>query len=427
MTIRGKFLVLGVVLAITFVSAQEEIHEAITYPDYGLSVMEIIRARGFSVEEHKVTTSDNYILTMYRLPRTYEESQRNSTIATDKSPVYLIHGLLDSSFTFVCNFRNQSLAYILADAGYDVWLGNNRGTTWSSQHLTYPTESDEFWNFSWQEMALYDMPAMINYVLNVTGQSMLSYVGHSEGTMQAFAGFSVNQHLAKKVSYFGALGPVAYVGHIISPIFKLMATSHLDFFYTMLGIRSYGAFDWILHGVMTKYKSLFAGSACDSFLNTFLGPSNNVNISRLPVYLSRTPVRTSVKNMAHFAQGIRENTFRYFDYGCKCIKALGLDRCPTFLCKNKEVYGKFEPPAFDLGAIRYPRMGFYRGVDDWLATSMDISQLRAGLKNATILTDHTVNYNHLDFTWGYNANAVLYQNLLTQIAKYANVGYEAKE
>jgi hypothetical protein len=33
---------------------------------------------------------------------------------------------------------------------------------------------------SWDEMALYDFPTNINYILQVTGASKISYIGHSE-------------------------------------------------------------------------------------------------------------------------------------------------------------------------------------------------------------------------------------------------------
>jgi lysosomal acid lipase/cholesteryl ester hydrolase len=65
-------------------------------------------------------------------------------LTAGKPVVYLIHGLLDSSYTYVLNYRSQTLAYLLADAGYDVWLGNNRGTTWSRKHLDFPTSDARF-------------------------------------------------------------------------------------------------------------------------------------------------------------------------------------------------------------------------------------------------------------------------------------------
>ncbi|KAE9187497.1 hypothetical protein PF005_g15976 [Phytophthora fragariae] len=94
--------------------------------------MPIVAARGYHVEEHKVTNAASYILTMHGLPKTYTESQSNPSAAANKPAVYLIHGLLDSSFTYGCDFRNQSLVFVLADAGYYVWLSNKRGTTWSN-------------------------------------------------------------------------------------------------------------------------------------------------------------------------------------------------------------------------------------------------------------------------------------------------------
>jgi len=53
---------------------------------------------------------------------------------------------------------------------------------------------------SWDEMAHYDLPAMLNYVLRATGRQKLFYVGHSQGTLIAFAQFSHDRLLANKVS-----------------------------------------------------------------------------------------------------------------------------------------------------------------------------------------------------------------------------------
>lgn len=40
-----------------------------------------------------------------------------------------------------------------------------------------------------------------------------------------------------------------------------------------------------------------------------MGPSKNLNISMLPFYLQYEPNPTSVKNMAHWAQGVRTGFF----------------------------------------------------------------------------------------------------------------------
>ena len=54
---------------------------------------------------------------------------------------------------------------------------------------------------------------MVNYVLETTGQTELFYVGHSQGTVMGFAGFTVNQTLAKQIKAFFALAPVTTVKH----------------------------------------------------------------------------------------------------------------------------------------------------------------------------------------------------------------------
>ena len=48
-------------------------------------------------------------------------------------------------------------------------------------------------------MAKYDLPANIDFVLDMTKFRSLSYVGHSQGTTQAFAAFSLYPELQVKV------------------------------------------------------------------------------------------------------------------------------------------------------------------------------------------------------------------------------------
>ena len=67
-------------------------------------------------------------------------------------------------------------------------------------------------------MAKYELPAMVNFILKKTEQSSLYYAGHSQGSLMAFAEFSRNQPLAKKIKAVFALGPVAYLGNMESPL-----------------------------------------------------------------------------------------------------------------------------------------------------------------------------------------------------------------
>ena len=38
-------------------------------------------------------------------------------------------------------------AFILADAGYDVWIGNNRGTKYGMRHISLGHKDPKFWDF----------------------------------------------------------------------------------------------------------------------------------------------------------------------------------------------------------------------------------------------------------------------------------------
>ncbi|KAE9025297.1 hypothetical protein PR003_g13072 [Phytophthora rubi] len=351
----------AIFLSASLVLAKEEILVDVD-SDAGLNTAQIIQARGYEVELHKITTADRYVLTMHRIPKSYDETQSGFAAATNKPVVILQHGLLDSSYTWVLNYRDQSLAFILADLGYDVWLGN-------------------------------------------------------------IVGFSHDQKLAKSVSYFGALTPVAWTGDATSPIFVALAKMQMDTWAQVFGMKEFLPNNPLLQNLLGSTVCAWANEVCSGFFDLIGGPSDNVNSSRVHVYVTQTPAGSSAKNVAHYAQGIRDNTFASYDYGCNCDPSAGVDACSEFECINKVKYGSLKPPAFPIQNMVHPRTGFYNGARDTLATQADINKLRAGLPRGTVVFDKMVDFGHLDFTWASNAHENVYNDLIQQIRQYEGRGY----
>ncbi|KAG8135383.1 hypothetical protein E2320_008406 [Naja naja] len=70
---------------------------------------------------------------------------------------------------------------------------------------------------SFHEMGYYDIPAVINFILNKTKQQQLYYVGHSQGTTAGFIAFSSWPELAERIKVFFGMGPISrmdmYLAH----------------------------------------------------------------------------------------------------------------------------------------------------------------------------------------------------------------------
>lgn len=65
-------------------------------------------------------------------------------------------------------------------------------------------------------MGIYDLPATIDYILELTNQSQLYYIGHSMGSCMFFVMCSMRPEYNYKIRAQISLAPVAYVHHMTS-------------------------------------------------------------------------------------------------------------------------------------------------------------------------------------------------------------------
>lgn len=369
---------------------------------------QIITSRGFLSKAHDVETKDGYIITIFRIV--------NPATETKGKPALLQHPLLGESANWLINsvggFANESLnetgnnlGFELAKRGYDVWLGNVRGNTYGMRHKTMKTKDARFWKFSIDEHSAIDLPAMIHYILKVTGHQKIDYIGHSQGTMIMFALLSRVPEYSQLIDRFIALGPVAYLGQMTSP-FKHFMNSFPFRYYLSWFPGSFLPPNSILIP-LSRYicPNSWTASFCTNFLFLVCGyDGNQIEKSRLPVIVAHAPAGTSKQNMLHYLQLISSKKFRMFDHGGS---------------RNMVLYGRAEPPEYDLSQINHPKMSLVWGENDALADPADIELLRQSL-TVKLADDYKVpikEWNHLDYLWARDAGKYVNQKVIEILSR----------
>ncbi|KAK8761909.1 hypothetical protein V5799_026824 [Amblyomma americanum] len=366
---------------------------------------ELIRSKGYPFERHSVMTSDGYFIEMHRIPHGREKCKG----PCHKQPILLMSGLLGDSSNYVLDFPKQSLGYILADRGYDVWLGNVRGSTYGKRHKRYNTRSRRFWNFSFHEHSKYDLPAQIDYVLKKTGRKNLIYTGMSQGTLLFFTMMSEKPEYNDKVKVFVGLAPFNKLSHMDLDVVNVVvpfAHHYVNMLYTA------GQYEVMPRGfplmpLARTFCALPTRAICaflgDAFSN--LG-SHYINVTRFPVYLCHTPAGTSLKNLAHFLQLVKSKKATKFDYG------------PD---DNLIYYGQEEAPEYKISNVKTD-VGIFWSRGDKLVSPANVRELLKDLgprvkKNFYIDDPY---YTHVHFAIALNNPQVLHKDLLEFIDKYAS-------
>ncbi|KAG7300597.1 hypothetical protein JYU34_014891 [Plutella xylostella] len=355
---------------------------------------------GYPSEEHTVTTEDGYILTLFRMLK------REHCGKPLRSPVILMHGFVDTADTFIIAGPRIGLAYLLADACYDVWCPNHRGSRYSRRHVTLDPDTDaKFWNYTYDEHGMFDLPAVTDYVLDNTRSKKLSYVGHSQGTAAFFVLASTRPEYNKKFNVAVCLGPIAWFYNTYSPLIRLAGkfTRQIQLLMHYTGVNElFGPTQPLVHVVEFLCQYIPKGF-CGTTVFVLAGQNpDNIGQKTLAAIAGHYPRSSSANSLVHFGQMLTVDKFRRFDYGTD----------------NMKVYGTPEPPEFDLSRVKVP-VALIAGKRDWFVSLKDVDRLNQSLPN---VIDYYIppeqDWSHGDFVWGAGAPRRVAPKILQYLKKY---------
>jgi lysosomal acid lipase/cholesteryl ester hydrolase len=328
----------------------------------------------------------------------------------------MMHGLFQSGGVYVTSGAD-SLAFCLANEGYDVWLGNNRCV--EKKHAFLKENEEKFWDWSMDELARYDFPALIDFVLKSTDQAQIIYIGHSQGTSQAFLGLSFNPDISSKLKCLVTLAPAMYVGtllrfvstgtpnHSQPPLSTLIQAGDATFL-SLFGTKEFVP-------IMNTVKhfapsSVFADVAYRMFNFLFNWTDKEWNKAYKTAYFHTTPRPTSTKGLLHWFQIARYgNVLRPFRPASPAVSRADSGIVPEVTSTSTI---ELEDASFDLSCIRCPLAVAYGGMDKIVDTKRMLKE--CGLNDGVnlVMSECVEGYEHMDVIWGKHAKELVFDKLI---------------
>lgn len=257
-------------------------------------------------------------------------------------------------------------------------------------------------------MGKYDIPAMIDHIIDTTKKDKIFYIGHSMGTTGFMVMANEKPEYQEKIHLASLLAPVAFVDHMKSPIKYIAPFIHsFQWISNFLGGGEFLPSNFIMDFLASTVCDFsFSDVACESILFILCGfDEAQLNHTMLETITHHTPAGTSTETVVHFAQGINSKKFANYDFGKK---------------GNKEAYGQDHPPEYSVEAVKVP-VASYWSQNDWLAQPEDVLRYLTKLPNkyATYEVPFEL-WNHLDYLTGIDAKTILYPEIMKNMDTFLN-------
>ncbi|KAJ3640679.1 hypothetical protein Zmor_027225 [Zophobas morio] len=367
-------------------------------PDQDDDILGIIQRHVGVHETHEVQTDDGYFLTLFRIPR-----------QNPRGVIFFQHPLTTDARVWVGQY-NESVAFLFWRAGYDVWLGNIRGSHCCKKHVSLDPTEAAFWNFSFHEIGYYDNHASIEYVKQQTGGSKIIYLGYSLGGTSGMVYASTrDKEAVDSVKMMVVITPTTHLQLSCTSLLKyllfisynlqgvvsladpLFVFNRQDAWYAKMGRFLVTHFP--CKKCMLYFSYLFVGFPEDAFEPDLINMFVRVHMSEYPL-----------KMLYHYYQMyVVDGIFQRYDYGEE---------------GNLLQYGTKEPTSYLLENIKVP-VYIVSGANDNLDCPNAIEKLYNLLpKNSTAHGKLMVEgFNHLDYAYGRYRNEKVYFKILQLLDK----------
>ena len=349
-----------------------------------------------NLEEIQVVTEDRYVNTIWAL------TSKDAFNRNGKS-IIVQHGLLDSSFTWLI-LEDKSITKLLCEEGYKVYLPNMRGNQFSKSHLDYDTSlNSRYWDFSFDEMAQYDLPSIINLIKKRDGVEKIDYMGHSQGTLIFFLAYMNNpDFMEKNINKFIAVGTVPNVNNAEHFLLELAVKLNID---DLVPVKNFMTFPTELGQVLVPFCSGKAKNLCHTIMRMCFGgfeDTGRVVYDRLGKNIfMHMPGGTSLQNMKHWLQAFDKKKMTKYDY--------------ESIVENLIHYGSVTPPIYELSKMKNYKIKSLIAVSDAdpFCNPLDTLEFLLKIDDQSVIEILSLkDYNHIDYLWADSAYEDIYPKVL---------------
>ena len=384
--INKKFLLLIFYVLLSFVKSE----------DYKSFISKL----NLNLEEIQVVTEDRYVNTIWALTSKDEFNRNGKSIIVQ-------HGLLDSAFTWLI-LENKSIAKLLCDEGYKVYLPNMRGNQFSKSHLDYDTSlNSDYWDFSFDEMAQYDLPSVVNLIKKRDGVEKIDYMGYSQGTLLFFLAYMNNpDFMEKNINKFIAVGTVPNINNAEHFLLDLGVKSNIA---ELITVKNFMTFPKEFGQVLVPFCSGKAKNLCHTVMRICFGgfeDTGRVDYDRLGKNIfMHMPGGTSLQNMKHWLQLYDTKKTAKYDFGT---------------IENLIHYGTSYAPRYHLSRMRKYKIKSLIAVSDAdpFCNPEDTLEFLLKINDQSFIEILSLkDYNHIDYLWADSAYEDIYPKVLEFLAQ----------